>query len=181
MMSENPAIGSERCMLTLKCIICGSLRWPRQDVEMRRSAECGRCADQKPSASSPFQTWAIHVWHTYSFFSFLSLSRLDGPRRRPTISSHHDDIRAMRIPSRTRRLRNISSVCALVCMCQRGAHVGWRETGGRLEQISLSRRAVIQPEDMFIEPTTAAAVGRTAGGCVIHRVSFQEREREKFC
>jgi hypothetical protein len=23
----------------------------------------------------------------------------------------------MRIPSRTRRLRNISSVCALVCMC----------------------------------------------------------------
>ena len=28
-------------------------RWPRQVVEMRRTAECGRCADQKPSASSP--------------------------------------------------------------------------------------------------------------------------------
>ena len=40
------------------------------------------------------------------------------------------------------------------------AHVGWRETGGRLEQTS--RRAVIQPEEIFIEPTTAAAVGRTA-------------------
>ena len=94
MMSENPAIGSERCMLTLKCIICGSLRWPRQDVEMRRSAECGRCADQKPSASSPCQTSAIRVGHTYSFFSFLSLSRLDGPRRRPTISSHHTDTKS---------------------------------------------------------------------------------------
>ena len=136
----------------------------------------GRCADQKPSESSPFQTSAIHVGHTYSLFSFLSLSQ-DWTAPDGVLQYHH----TMRIPSRTRRLRNISSVCALVCMCQRGAHVGWRETGGRLEQISLSRRAVIQPEDMFIEPTTAAAVGRTAGGCVIHRVSFQEREREKFC
>ena len=86
--------------------------WPRQVVEMRRSAECGRCADQKPSASSPFQAQAIHVGHTYSFFSFLSLSQgwtaPDG-----VLQYHH----TMRIPSRTRRLGNISSVCALVCMC----------------------------------------------------------------
>jgi len=32
-------------------------------------------ADQKPSASSPCQTSAIHVGRTYSPFSFLSLSQ----------------------------------------------------------------------------------------------------------
>ena len=68
--------------------------------------------DQKPFASSPFQTSAIHVGHTYSFFSFLSLSK-DWTGPDGVLQYHH----TMRIPSRTRRLRNISSVCALVCMC----------------------------------------------------------------
>jgi hypothetical protein len=39
------------------------------------STECGRCADQKPSASSPCYISAIHVGHTYSFLSLLSLSK----------------------------------------------------------------------------------------------------------
>ena len=41
-------------MLTLEYIFAGArTRWPRQVVEMRRSAECGRGADQKPSVSGP--------------------------------------------------------------------------------------------------------------------------------
>ena len=62
--------------------------------------------DQKPFASSPFQTSAIHVGHTYSFFSFLSLSRLDGPRRRPTISSHHADTKSQVVESGPFMLHN---------------------------------------------------------------------------
>jgi hypothetical protein len=76
---------------------------------LRRSAECGRYADQKPSASSPFQAPAIHVGHTYSFFSFL---RLDGPRRRPTISSHHADTKSHAPPE-----KYILVVCTCVYVC----------------------------------------------------------------
>ena len=61
-------------MLTFECIICGSSRWPRQVAKVRRTAECGRCADQKPSVSSPCQTSAIHVGDTCSFFKPSSLS-----------------------------------------------------------------------------------------------------------
>ena len=112
MMSENPANRERTRHVDTRVHYLRELVRARQVVEMRRSAECGRCADQKPSASSPFQATAIHVGHTYSFFSFLSLSQ-DWTTPDGVLQYHH----TMRIPSRTRRLRNVSSVCALVCMC----------------------------------------------------------------
>ena len=51
-----------------------------------------------------------YMWGTYSFFSFLSLSQ-DWTAPDGVLQYRHP------IPSRTRRLRNISSVCARVCIC----------------------------------------------------------------
>ena len=51
-----------------------------------------------------------YMWGTRIPFSAFYLSLKTG---RPPTASYN----TMRIPSRTRRLRNISSVCALVCMC----------------------------------------------------------------
>ena len=58
-----------------------------------------------------------HMWGTRIPFSafYLSLKTGRPPTVPPTVSYNYHHI--MRISSRTRRLRNISSVCALVCMC----------------------------------------------------------------
>jgi hypothetical protein len=54
MMSENPADRERTRHVDTRVHYAGArTRWPRQVVELRRTAECGRCADQKSSASSP--------------------------------------------------------------------------------------------------------------------------------
>jgi hypothetical protein len=128
MISENPANRERTRHVDTR------VHYLRELVEMRRSAECGRCADQKPSASSSFQTSAIHVGHMYSFFSFLSLSQ-DWTAPDGVLHYHH----TMRIPSPTRRLRNISSVCALVvCMyvlCVDMTRDAMIDTGGERNRV----------------------------------------------
>jgi len=56
------------------------------------------------------------MWGTrIPFSAFFSLSRLDGPRRRPTISSHHADTKLHAPPE-----KYILGVCtcAYVCVCR---------------------------------------------------------------
>jgi hypothetical protein len=55
MMSENPANREPHsaCRHSRALFAGARTRWPRQVVEIRRTALYGRCADQKPSTSSP--------------------------------------------------------------------------------------------------------------------------------
>jgi hypothetical protein len=53
--------------------------------------------------------------HVFLFQLFISLSRLDGHRHRPAISSHDADIKSHTTPEKCTH----TSVCALVRMCVR--------------------------------------------------------------
>ena len=91
-------------------------RWTRQVVEMGWGAECGRCSDQESALAKHWQYMYPFFWDApYSFFCFLSLSQ-DWTVPVGVIKYHH----TMRTSSRTRHLRNISSVgelsvCVYVC------------------------------------------------------------------
>ena len=78
--SPTPGLAIGRFMLSLalatimSCMHATLNKLSATSSEMRRTAECGRCADQKPSASSPCQTSAIHVGHCIPVSAFyLSL------------------------------------------------------------------------------------------------------------
>ncbi len=100
-------------MLTLECIICGS-SFRDSHVKLLKCAGPQDVADAL-TKSLPRPALFKHrqyMWGTRIPFSAFYLSQ-DWTAPDGVLQYHH----TMRIPSRTRRLRNVSSVCVLVCMC----------------------------------------------------------------